>query len=166
MSRPDLARHAPVLVSLCACAALAGCGDGLFTQGRPAAMELGTPQGVWRVEGLSQAMLQRPGWRLVVRDVRISQAEVPVLQAVTFQVINTSELPLYLVPDEFTLAGLTAEPIFLGPPAAGQLAKNESLTITYDPRQAPVTSYPFVITVTVFRSPDYSDPDEVTVRLY
>ena len=148
--------------------ALAGCGAMVPGRTRPAEMEFESEQGTWRTE-LRAAELELDGWSLRVAEATVNAvSEVPRLETLVLEITNASQNgPLVLEPMEIYLHGIGRDITPLGPGETMVLAGGETVVMCYDPGvRAPLLAYPFVVDVTVFRGPGYSDPRRVTFTLY
>jgi hypothetical protein len=135
---------------------------------RPISMEIQTPEGHWRLEGIGSATLEATGWRIRILDSQVATApKVPYLEKLVLEIENTSAtLPLVLEPGQVKLTGM-AGPIALGPDRRVVLSRSESHVIEYHPGlRAPPVPYPFCVGVTVFRNTTFQDPQAVKLVLY
>lgn len=166
MARKGVDRLARFVTCAVMAAAVGGC---VFDRPiRPISMEVQTPQGRWRLEGIGSATLEASGWRIHILQSEVATApKVPYLEKLVLKIENTSPtLPLVLEPWEVKLTGMGG-PIVLGPDRRVVLSRSESHVIEYSPglRASPMP-YPFHVRVTVFRNTKFQDPQTVKLVLY
>ncbi|MBS3734305.1 MAG: hypothetical protein KGY99_05200 [Phycisphaerae bacterium] len=149
---------AAVLVAGMAAALLSGCPPLMPRALRPATFALETEAGLWRLEGVDTAVLERSGWRLRVIDSAVSAAsDIPYLERLELEVTNTSATPLELRPGRIRIAGFEQD-ARLGPSRPTTVGRNESVTVRYDPGlRAPELPHPFRVSIRVFRADGTSD---------
>ena len=135
---------------------------------RPASIEVVSQQGRWRIDGARSMTLDLGGWKIGLSGSEVDAiADTPILERLVLEIINTSiDGKLHVEPDEIMLTGL-AGPLFLGPADTVTIAPGQSWQTLYDRGlRAPMTPYPFKLTVTVFGGPDFQNPRSVSVFLY
>ena len=160
-------RHICMLAS--AALVVTGCGALGPRRTRPISMEMTTPGGNWRLEGIQSATLELVGWRVRIVDSKVDpNMRAPVLERLVVEIVNTSVgSALVLEPNENTLSGVGGRGIFLGPHERVVLNRDKSYLLVYDPgiRGEPLL-YPFSLNITVFRGLQFQDPQTVSIKLY
>ena len=113
-------------------------------------MEMDSPQGAWRLEGVNSAVLDMVGWQVRIVDSRVNvTATVPRLEMLVLEIVNTSPgESLTVQQGEVTISGVVDEVEVVGPSREAALARNDSLRVVYNPGiRAPLLLYPFAVRI-------------------
>jgi len=152
-----------LLLSALAC----GCVPLGSSASRPATISLAADEGRWRVEARG-AVLDLGDWQIRIPESRVAEtAEVPLLEQLVLEIVNTSEAELLIVePEEISVRDFAGRGVYLGPKDTVLLRYRDRLELRYAPGlRAEPLPHPFQITVTVFRRPRFGRPSSVTLEL-
>ena len=158
-----------LLLGLFAAIMPAGCDYVVPRTTRPVSVEMSTPEGNWRLEGVQKATLDLVGWqiRIVKSKVNVSSS-VPLLEKLVLEIENTApNLPLVVEPGEVALSGVADRAAVLGPAERVVLNQNDALILEYTPGvRAELLLYPFSLRVVVYRGPNRQDRQEAVLKFY